>query len=95
DPKGGCFCQARAHPLSSYSALCRSCGLVLCAINLPQYACPHCTTPLLAPAQRTTLVERLETQIAETLAREAAARERAAEEARRAVGAFPTLGGAV
>ncbi|KAJ6553343.1 hypothetical protein B0H19DRAFT_1156221 [Mycena capillaripes] len=38
DPKGGCFCQAREHSLPTYSALCRSCGLILCEVNLPQYA---------------------------------------------------------
>ncbi|KAJ6474462.1 hypothetical protein C8R47DRAFT_921784, partial [Mycena vitilis] len=91
DPKGGCFCQAREHSLSPHSALCRSCGLVLCEVNLPQYACPHCAAGLLTATQREALVARLEAQIAETLTKEALLRERAAEEARRAVGAFPTL----
>ncbi|KAJ7276513.1 hypothetical protein B0H12DRAFT_1227632 [Mycena haematopus] len=94
DPKGGCFCQARDHPLSTYSPLCRGCGLILCEINLPQYSCPHCSASLLTDTQRDALIARLEEQIAETLAKEAVLRERAAEEARRAVGAFPTLGNA-
>ncbi|KAJ6485203.1 hypothetical protein DFH09DRAFT_803707, partial [Mycena vulgaris] len=92
DPKGGCFCQARDHSLSTYTALCRTCGLVLCAINLPQYSCPHCAANLITDVQRDALIARLEAQIAETLTKEALLRERAAEEARRAVGAFPTLG---
>ncbi|KAJ7904633.1 hypothetical protein B0H14DRAFT_2312648, partial [Mycena olivaceomarginata] len=92
DPKGGCFCQARDHPLSIYSALCRSCGLILCEVNLPQYDCPHCAASLLTATQRDALIARIEEQIAETLTKEALLRERAAEEARRAVGAFPTLG---
>ncbi|KAJ7159792.1 hypothetical protein C8R46DRAFT_851262, partial [Mycena filopes] len=92
DPKGGCYCQAREHALSAHNALCRNCGLVLCEINLPHYACPHCITPLLTPTQRDALLARLEDQIAETLTKEALLRERAAEDARRAVGAFPTLG---
>ncbi|KAJ7268052.1 hypothetical protein C8J57DRAFT_1067631 [Mycena rebaudengoi] len=92
DPKGGCFCQARAHPLSPHTTLCRACGLVLCALNLPQYACPHCGDPLLGAPARDALIARLETQITEALAREAQLRARAAEEARRSVGAFPTLG---
>ncbi|KAJ7734113.1 hypothetical protein B0H16DRAFT_156142 [Mycena metata] len=92
DPKGGCFCQAKGHALSTHSPLCRNCGLVLCEINLPQYACPHCSTALLSGTQQDALIARLEAQISETLAQEAQLRERAAEEARRAVGAFPTLG---
>ncbi|KAJ7149405.1 hypothetical protein C8R43DRAFT_924984 [Mycena crocata] len=94
DPKGGCFCQARDHGLSTHTALCRNCGLILCAVNLPQHSCPHCSASLLTAAQRDALIARLESQIAETLTKEALQRERAAEEARRAVGAFPTLAGA-
>ncbi|OBZ65254.1 hypothetical protein A0H81_14753 [Grifola frondosa] len=30
DPRGGCFCQARTHPLSPNTPICRFCGLVLC-----------------------------------------------------------------
>ncbi|KAJ7035824.1 hypothetical protein C8F04DRAFT_873822, partial [Mycena alexandri] len=92
DQKGGCFCQAKDHALSTHSPLCRNCGLVLCEINLPQYACPHCSTAILTGTQQDALIARLEAQISETLTQEALLRERAAEEARRAVGAFPTLG---
>ncbi|KAI1785153.1 hypothetical protein LXA43DRAFT_1118165 [Ganoderma leucocontextum] len=91
DPKGGCFCQARMHPLSSYTPICRGCGLILCELNLPQFACPHCGDALLLPAARNTLVEALETQIADTLATEEGERARAIQEARAAQGAFPTL----
>ncbi|KII87036.1 hypothetical protein PLICRDRAFT_176843 [Plicaturopsis crispa FD-325 SS-3] len=93
DPSGGCFCQARGHDLSTFNPICRDCGLILCALNLPQYACPHCRAALLTPAARDSLIVRVEEQIADTLSREEDARERAAEEARRAVGAFPTLAG--
>ncbi|KAJ7911639.1 hypothetical protein B0H13DRAFT_1581078, partial [Mycena leptocephala] len=95
DPTCGCFCQAREHPLSTYSPLCRTCGLTLCQINLPQYSCPHCFAELLTGTQRDALIARLEEQLAETLTKEALLRERAAEEARRAAGAFPTLRNAV
>ncbi|PIL25399.1 hypothetical protein GSI_13289 [Ganoderma sinense ZZ0214-1] len=91
DPKGGCFCQARMHPLSPYTPICRACGLVLCELNLPQFACPHCGAARLVPAARTALVDALDTQIADTLAREDAERARAVQEARAAQGAFPTL----
>ncbi|KAK7061828.1 zf-C2HC5 domain-containing protein [Favolaschia claudopus] len=95
DPKGGCFCQAREHHLSTYTQLCRTCGLILCEINLPQYSCPHCSASLLTATQKDALIARLDAQIAETLTKEALMRERAEEEARLAVGAFPTLGNTV
>ncbi|KAF7296225.1 zf-C2HC5 domain-containing protein [Mycena chlorophos] len=94
DPKGGCFCQARAHSLSPHTPLCRSCGLVHCMANPPQHACPSCGSSLLTETQRTTLIGKLQTQLADTLASEDRARLQAAEEARRAIGAFPTLSGA-
>ncbi|KAH9941486.1 hypothetical protein B0H21DRAFT_780137 [Amylocystis lapponica] len=78
DPKGGCFCQARLHDLSAYTPICRTCGLVLCTLNLPHFACPHCAAPLHTPSARDALLQTLESQVAETLAREEAARERAA-----------------
>ncbi|KAJ7607564.1 hypothetical protein FB45DRAFT_947921 [Roridomyces roridus] len=93
DPKGGCFCQARHHPLSTYTPICKTCGLIQCEINLPQYTCPHCSADLLSNSQRGALITRLETQIADTLTKEALARERAVQDARRAVGEFPTLSG--
>ncbi|KIM88481.1 hypothetical protein PILCRDRAFT_3459 [Piloderma croceum F 1598] len=91
DPKGGCFCQARNHDLSTYTALCRDCGLILCELNMPYWACPHCISQILTPSVRTSLLARLETQILERLALEERDRERAMEDARRAAGAFPTL----
>lgn len=77
--------------MSSYTPVCRTCGLILCTLNLPQFACPHCSSPLLSPVARESLVKQLSTQISETLAREAQERERIAEDARKAVGAFPPL----
>ncbi|KAF8624193.1 hypothetical protein AX17_007182 [Amanita inopinata Kibby_2008] len=91
DPKGGCFCLARDHALSPYARICQSCGLVLCSLNLPQYACPFCSEPLLSLQAKEALIAELEQQITDVLKREAEERERAAEEARRAAGAFPTL----
>ena len=82
---------ARMHPLSSYTPICRACGLILCELNLPHSACPHCSDALLIPAARTALIESLDTQIADTLAKEEDERARAVQEARAAAGAFPTL----
>ncbi|KIP02836.1 hypothetical protein PHLGIDRAFT_130513, partial [Phlebiopsis gigantea 11061_1 CR5-6] len=48
DPKGGCFCQARSHSLSSHNPACTHCGLPLCILNLPIYCCPSCASPLLS-----------------------------------------------
>ncbi len=79
------------HPLSSYTPICRACGLILCELNLPNFACPHCGDALLIPAAHNTLVEALETQIADALAKEEEARARAVQDARAAAGAFPTL----
>ncbi|KAF9259800.1 hypothetical protein L218DRAFT_873768 [Marasmius fiardii PR-910] len=96
DPKGGCFCQAREHALSPYTPICRSCGLILCILNLPQYSCPSgdCLSSLLSysPHAKESLIHQLESQLVETLAKETADRERAIEEAKREAGAFPTLG---
>ncbi|GBE86181.1 hypothetical protein SCP_0900590 [Sparassis crispa] len=91
DPKGGCFCQAQMHVLSPYTPICQNCGLVLCELHLPLYACPHCKSPLLTPAARDGLVTMLETQITDTLAKEQDERERLLQEARVAAGAFPAL----
>lgn len=91
DPKGGCFCLARDHPLSDHVSICQSCGLILCSINLPQFACPFCSSPLLSSEERKFLIADLEQQILDALAREAEVRERAVVEAKRAAGAFPTL----
>ncbi|KIK58121.1 hypothetical protein GYMLUDRAFT_45672 [Collybiopsis luxurians FD-317 M1] len=94
DPKGGCFCQAREHPLSPYTSICRTCGLILCTINQPNFACPHCLTSLIPGNLRESLISRLEIQLDEIIAKEVAERERAIEEAKRQAGAFPTLSGA-
>ncbi|KAJ8694620.1 hypothetical protein PTI98_007278 [Pleurotus ostreatus] len=92
DPKGGCFCQAADHQLSSYTPICRTCGLILCSLNQPYWACPHCHTGLLpTSATREAIITRLESQIEETAAREVEEQRRAEEEARQASGAFPTL----
>ncbi|KAF4594354.1 hypothetical protein EYR40_009158 [Pleurotus pulmonarius] len=94
DPKGGCFCLAADHPLSQYTPICRTCGLILCSLNQPYWTCPHCNTGLLAtPAAREAIIARLESQIADTAAKEAEEQQRAEEEARQAAGAFPTLSG--
>ncbi|KAI0817006.1 hypothetical protein BC628DRAFT_1333886 [Trametes gibbosa] len=94
DPKGGCFCQARMHGLSAYTPICRGCGLVLCELNLPNYACPHCGEAILAPAARDGLIQTLGTKIEETMAKEEEERQRAIQQARTAEGAFPTLSAA-
>ncbi|KAH7930197.1 hypothetical protein BV22DRAFT_1001136 [Leucogyrophana mollusca] len=93
DPKGGCFCQARDHDLSPYAPICRDCGLIMCAINLPYYACPHCASPILSASSRASLTARLDEEISEQIAREEQARDQAIEEARNAAGAFPVLPG--
>src|SRR6266403_4415812 len=82
---------ARIHALSEYTPLCSSCGLVLCALQLPHRPCPHCTTPLLTPPARAALIAQLEELRAFALKEEAEAHEREAEELRLAEGAFPAL----
>ncbi|KAF8879168.1 hypothetical protein BD779DRAFT_1552783 [Infundibulicybe gibba] len=93
DPLGGCFCQAREHSLSTYSSICRACGLILCSINLPQYVCPHCSTALLTEPARDALLNQLDRQIVDQLAKEERDRQYTIEEARKAAGAFPSLSG--
>ncbi|KAL1744326.1 hypothetical protein HDZ31DRAFT_38979 [Schizophyllum fasciatum] len=94
DPAGGCYCMAREHALSSYAPACTRCGLILCAVNGPEHVCPHCESSLLSPDAASRLIERLEAEVAATLAREEAAQLRAEQEARARAGAFPTLSGA-
>jgi hypothetical protein len=101
DPTGGCFCQAREHKLSPYTPICRSCGLVLCVLNPPQYLCPHCSSslsPATAPStsnsstdDTASLIARIESEISAQLAKEARDRERRIEEAKRMAGDFPSL----
>lgn len=93
DPKGGCFCQARVHPLSPYTPICHSsCGLILCAANSPAFSCPHCMTPLMTIPEKGALVEKLSKEVVETEEKEEEERRRIEEEKRAAAGAFPTLG---
>ncbi|KAF8989684.1 hypothetical protein BDQ17DRAFT_423048 [Cyathus striatus] len=93
DPKGGCFCQARTHSLSTFSPICFGCGLILCEVNLPQYCCPHCSKPLLNTGNRESILSKLDSDLASTIAKEIAEREAAVREARQAVGEFPSLPG--
>ncbi|KAJ3874115.1 hypothetical protein F5051DRAFT_498528 [Lentinula edodes] len=95
DPKGGSFCQARNHPLSASTPICRTCGPILCNINQPYFACPHCLAWLISENIRDCLVSRIQAQLDQTTAREVAARERAIEEAKQQAGAFPTLYGTI
>ncbi|KIK95284.1 hypothetical protein PAXRUDRAFT_393342 [Paxillus rubicundulus Ve08.2h10] len=95
DPKGGCFCQARQHDLSKYVPLCRQCGLVLCTLNLPYHACPHCGGVLLDAFHHSALIVTLDEDLAKQIAQEGRARQRAIEEARIAAGAFPMLPGSL
>ncbi|KAG6329794.1 hypothetical protein ID866_9293 [Astraeus odoratus] len=91
DAKGGCFCQAREHDLSPYVPLCYGCGLVLCKLNPPYCACPHCGEALLDSSHRAVLVAQLEEELQGQIAKEEEERQRAIEEARKAEGAFPLL----
>ncbi|KAG6809795.1 hypothetical protein H0H92_014726 [Tricholoma furcatifolium] len=91
DPTGGCFCQARTHPLSTYVPMCTSCALPLCNLAAPAHLCPSCKEPLLTLSARTSLLLRVESEISETTIKEQLARERAEQERIAAAGAFPTL----
>jgi hypothetical protein len=82
---------AREHDLSPYTSICRSCGLILCTINLPYYACPHCSEMLLSDIARSSLATRLEEEISKKITKEEEERERVVQEAREADGAFPVL----
>ncbi|KAI5996776.1 hypothetical protein EDC04DRAFT_3075673 [Pisolithus marmoratus] len=94
DPKGGCFCLAREHGLSTYVPLCYGCGLVLCNLNLPHYACPHCGESFLDNARRSAIVAQILEELRGQVAKEEDERHRAIEEVRKAEGAFPMLPGA-
>lgn len=83
---------ARAHPLSTYTPLCMSCGLVLCSINPPHFACPHCLSPLVpSNPRRAELLAVLEAELAEQERKEEEERIRQKEARKAAAGAFPTL----
>ncbi|KAK2459254.1 hypothetical protein APHAL10511_008731 [Amanita phalloides] len=76
DPKRGCFCLARDHPLSPHVPICQSCGLILCALNLPQYACPFCAVPILVQRERIALISGLEKRVEDIKEREDGAAKR-------------------
>jgi len=84
---------AREHELSPYTSICRNCGLILCAINSPHYACPHCSAVLLSDIARSSLSVRLDEEISEQIAKVEEERVRVIQEAREAEGAFPVLPG--
>ncbi|KAI6117239.1 hypothetical protein EDD16DRAFT_1693041 [Pisolithus croceorrhizus] len=94
DPKGGCFCLAREHGLSTYVPLCCNCGLVVCELNLPHYACPHCGESFLGNTRRPALVAQIQEELNAQITKEERERGRIIEEARKAEGAFPMLPGA-
>ena len=58
--------------------MCRQCGLILCTLNPPHYACPHCTSVLGGQGGIGGEIGDLAEQVAR-------------EEARAAEGAFPML----
>jgi hypothetical protein len=86
-----CVFVARVHALSPYNPLCHSCGFILCALNQPQHSCPSCTNALFTPSTHPTLISRLEQELTTQLAKEENIRAQIEEDARNAVGAFPTL----
>lgn len=90
---------ARMHPLSHYTPMCPSCGLVLCGLQLPHLPCPSCQRPLLNPVSRERVKRKLQDEINDVLAKEQAERDKVEEERRQLLiaqsggGIFPTLGG--
>ncbi|THH04378.1 hypothetical protein EW145_g5559 [Phellinidium pouzarii] len=91
DTQGGCFCQGHTTSPRT-SPLCAHCGLIMCALNPPHLACPHCSAPLASPPAREALLSRLQQNLVEVQSKEEEDAARAREEARRAEGAFPLLG---
>lgn len=85
---------ARKHTLSKYTPLCTTCGLILCALQLPYTPCPHCNSSLLSPIQRDSMVAQVQAELEAQLESEERERIRIEEAMRTAQGAFPTLGGA-
>ena len=88
------------HPLSHYTPICPSCGLVLCSLQLPNLPCPSCTKPLLNTVSRERVKRKIQDEINDILSREQAEKDRLEEEERRRLeaesggGLFPTLGNA-
>ena len=64
------FSQAGNHALLSYIPICSNCGLILCELNMRYFACPYCSSQILTPSVRISLVVCLEAQISERLAKE-------------------------
>lgn len=84
----------RRHPLSNYTRLCTSCGLILCSLNLPSRPCPSClASPLLSSQQllahKTSQLKRREALIAEGKERYTLATQVEQEEQKRMM--FPSL----
>ncbi|KAI6007956.1 hypothetical protein EDC04DRAFT_2498779, partial [Pisolithus marmoratus] len=70
------------------------CGLVLCNLNLPHYACPRCGQSFLDNTRRPALVAQILEELRGQVAKEEEERNRAIEEALKAEGTFPMLPGA-
>ncbi|EKM50316.1 uncharacterized protein PHACADRAFT_105524 [Phanerochaete carnosa HHB-10118-sp] len=94
DPKGGCFCQARSHVISTYNSACMQCGLPLCMLNLPNYACPSCVSPLHSEPALHALLAQVLDELDVVLRKEEDARRQAEDERKRIQGSFPTLAAA-
>ena len=71
--------------------LCYGCGLILCKLNPPYCACPHCGEILLDIIQRPVLVAQLQEELRRQISKEEEQRQRAIAEAHKAAGAFPML----
>lgn len=87
------FLIARVHPISEFTPLCGSCGLAICSLHLPRFACPSCSAPLLSPSEINHLLEKLDQQVEATLKQEEETRLRLEAEKRAKVGEFPSLPG--
>lgn len=61
-------------------------------LNHPYFACPHCQSLLLPDTAKNALIETLQVELAETIAKEEEEADRVRDEAKRAEGAFPLLG---
>ncbi|KAI6033333.1 hypothetical protein EDC04DRAFT_2880396 [Pisolithus marmoratus] len=85
---------SREHGLSTYVPLCYGCGLVLCNLNLPHYACPHCGESFFDNTRRSALVAQVLEELKRQVTKEEDERNRAIAEAHKAEGAFPMLPGA-
>lgn len=68
----------------------------MCIVNQPYFACPDCAHTLVSPNGPTSkdgLIEQVEIELAERIAKEIHDREKIKEDERAASGAFPVLGG--